>query len=260
MPSYLNFRSTFRLLLPLILFTLVGHSALAKEKSPQVLMKAIYTGKISGWDIELERTLTQHPDGHYRLRSYADKLFASIEEMSTFTIKDGRIQPQEYTYERSVFGKKTVERIAYDWKKGQAQYTRSDRKRNNTQHELTSAVLDPALYQLAVQADLAKGQDGLLYDFIKRKRIEQYHLKTVDNESLSLSGKTHEAVVVLRKDPDSDKTTKVWVAPELNHVIAKIHHIDKDGDEFQITLKDLKVNKQMLDDFYRAFSNNRQAQ
>lgn len=260
MSPLLSFRIVFRPFLALLLLVLAGHSTAAKEESPQLLMTALYAGSISGWDIELERTLTQYPDGHYRLRSYADKLFAFIEETSTFTLKDGLIQPQEYTYKRSVFGKKTVERIVYNWAEGQAQYTRSDRKKNNTKHKLTPATLDPALYQLALQADLAKGQDGLLYDFIKRKRTEQYHLKTIEEESLSLSGRSLKATVVLRKDPDSDKTTKVWVAPELNHVIAKIHHTDKDGDEFQITLKDLRVNAQLLDDFYRAFSNNKQAQ
>lgn len=256
MLSYLRYRSALHHLLLIALLVISGTKAWAKDDSPQVLMSAVYEGKISGWNVELERTLTQYPDGHYRLRSYASKLFASIEETSTFILEDGHILPQEYVYKRSVFGNKSVERIVYDWDKGQAKYTRSDRKQNNTEHTLKPNLLDPALYQLALQADLAKGHDGLHYRFIKRKRIEQYHLKTMANETTHLAGKKYDATVVLREDPDSDKTTKVWVAPALNHVITKIQHTDKGGDEFEITLTKLSVNEKALNKFYRAFSNN----
>lgn len=260
MLSHRYYRSALHHLLLIALFVFSGPKAWAADDSPQVLMRAVYEGKISGWNVELERTLTHYPDGHYRLRSYASKLFASIEETSRFIIKNGHILPQEYVYKRSVFGKKSVERITYDWGKGQAKYTRSDRERNNTEHTLKPSVLDPALYQLALQADLAKGQNGLHYRFIKRKRTEEYHLKTMANETIHFAGKKYEATVVLRKDPDSDKTTKVWVAPALNHAITKIQHTDKDGDEFEITLTKFSAKEDALNEFYRAFSNNDNAQ
>lgn len=243
-------------LLLLFLFTLQTGHAGSKKAEPQVLMSATYEGEISGWDVELQRTLTQYPDGRYLLRSYASKVFASIEETSSFIVKDGRILPQEYRYQRSVFGKKSTEKIAFDWQNKRALYTRSDRKQNNTEHALTHGVLDPALYQLAIQADLAKEHDGLHYRFIKRKRIEQYHLKAKMDETLALAGKKFDAAVVLREDPDSDKSTKVWSLPSHSHVIAKIQHTDKDGDEFEIRLSKFAVAEKALNDFYTSFSNN----
>lgn len=243
-------------LLLLLLLTLQMSHAGPKEAKPQVLMSATYEGKISGWNVELQRTLTQYPDGRYLLRSYASKVFASIEETSSFIVKEGRVMPQEYRYERSVFGKKSTEKIVFEWENKRALYTRSDRKQNNTEHKLTHGVLDPALYQLAIQADLAKGHEGLHYRFIKRKRIEQYHLKAKMDETLAFAGKNFEAAVVLREDPDSDKSTKVWSLPSHSHVIAKIQHTDKDGDEFEITLSKFAVAEKALNDFYQSFSNN----
>lgn len=236
--------------------SLLAHQAGAKEDSAQRIMSAIYEGEVSGWDVELKRTLTQYPDGRYRLRSHASKVFASIEETSIFTLKNGEIQPLEYRYERSVFGKKAVERIVYDWDSMRAQYTRSDRQKNNTEHKLTPGVLDPALYQLAIQADLAKGHNDLQYRFIKRKRTESYDLMAKTNETVGFAGKKYEAAVVLREDPDSDKSTKVWVLPALDYMIARIQHVDKDGDQFEISLTKYSVAEKQLDRFYKAFSNN----
>lgn len=231
----------------------------AQDDSSQRILSATYEGKISGWNVELDRTLTQYPDGRYLLRSHASKVFASIEETSLFRLNDGRIQPLEYRYERSVFGKKAVERIVYDWDALRAQYTRSDRKKNNTEHKLTPGLLDPALYQLAIQADLAKGHQDLQYRFIKRKRIEGYDLLAKTDETVSFAGKKYQAAVVLRDDPKSEKSTKVWVLPELDYMIARIQHIDKDGDEFEISLAKYAADKEQLDRFYRAFSNNSNA-
>lgn len=240
--------------LVVLLVSLLGSHASAE--TAKLIMKATYEGEISGWDVELERTLIAYPDGRYLLRSYASKVFASIEETSLFSLKDGKVQPQEYRYERSIFGKKTLEKIVYDWQGMTAQYTRSDRSRNNTQHTLTPGLLDPALYQLAIQADLAKNHKGLHYRFIKRKHIEQYSLLAKTSETVHVAGKEHQASVVLRNDPDSKKATKVWVVPALNHMIAKIHHVDRDGDTFEINLSKYAVAENMLNDFYRAFSNN----
>lgn len=255
MLKYLHVTAYHRFLLSALLAMAAAHGW-AKDAEPQLLMSATYQARISGWNVELERTLTQYPSGRYALRSYASKLIASIEETSVFTIKNGLIQPLEYRYHRNVFGRKATEKIVYDWEKQRAYYTRSDREQNNTEHKLTPGLLDPALYQLAIQADLAKGHNGLHYSFIKRKRIEHYQLEAKEDETVSFADKNYAAIVVLREDPDSDKSTKVWTVPALNYIVAKIEHTDKKGDEFEINLTKFATAESALNDFYSAFSNN----
>lgn len=255
MLSLLHAKPT-RSLLVLMLLTASLLVTNVRAEPAKLIMKATYEGEISGWGVELERTLIAYPDGRYQLRSYASKIFASIEETSVFSLHEGHARPHEYRYARSIFGKKAVEKIVYDWDKMSAQYTRSDRQRNNTQHTLTPGLLDPALYQLAIQADLAKNHTDLDYRFVKRKGIEQYKLLAKTSETVTVAGKKHQAAVVLREDPESKKSTKVWVVPALDHMIAKIHHIDRDGDEFEIDLTKYAVAEDMLNDFYQAFSNN----
>ena len=250
--------NTITVLFCSLLFSLVANASATDAETS--LMQAVYKGKISGWKVELKRSLIRYPDGQYQLRSSAENLFASIEEKSLFELKEGRLVPQEYTYERSIFGKKSLEKIAYDWTKNQAFYTRSDRERNNTEHALSTYLMDPALYQIAIQADLAKGQDFLHYRYIKRKYIDEYQLHIQDNESIIIDDKKYDAKVVLRKDPDSDKSTKVWVVPKLHYMIAKIQHTDKDGDEFSITLANYSADTNQLEQFYQSFTNNLAAQ
>jgi Protein of unknown function (DUF3108) len=246
----------FKYLVIATLFALMSSPTSAQTNAAERLMSATYTGKVSGWHVELERTLTLQPNGRYQLRSHAKKVFAAIEEISTFTLVKGQIQPQEYVYQRNIFGKKSVERIVFDWKKGRAIYTRSDRKQNYTEHPLTAGLLDPALYQLAIQADLAKGHSHLSYALIKRKRIEHFHLKAMKSEKMTLADKEYEASVVFREDADGEKSTKVWVLPALDFMIANIRHIEKNNDQFEIKLTKYSVDNLALNNFYRAFSNN----
>ena len=69
----------------------------------KVTYKADYRGlPISAKGI---RELQQTASGQHLLKSSAKSLFATIEESSTFLLKDGIAQPQAYRYQRTGLGK-----------------------------------------------------------------------------------------------------------------------------------------------------------
>lgn len=224
--------------------------ALAADK-PEVLSRSVYKGSISGWKVEMVRTLTQNGDGNYSLRSEAKNMFASIMENSDFTVKNRSLLPLDYVYDRRVFGRQTREQIVFDWGAQSAFYTRSDRAQNNTRHPLHQPVLDPALYQLALQADLANHVSDLNYEFIKRKRLETYQFERLAGEAFQLHKKTYKTLILMREDKEKKKTTKVWVLPELDYLVGKIQHTD-DGDTYQVTLASYQGNPAGLRAFYAS--------
>jgi hypothetical protein len=214
-----------------------------------VLSQSVYKGSISGWKVEMVRTLKQTSDNRYELRSEAKNLFASIREVSEFEIKDEQIRPLFYLYERKVFGRNAKEEIAFDWPEGVAHYSRSDRPQNNTSHNIEPGILDPALYQLAMQAELAQGLDTFSYTFVKRKRIETYAFTTQPSDKLKIGKQTYDAEVVSREDRDKDKSTKIWVIPDLDHQVGQILHTD-DGDTYQIRLAEYRGDSAQLKQLY----------
>jgi hypothetical protein len=221
------------------------------QANPETLSRSVYKGSFSGWKVEMVRTLTHTGNDQYVLRSEAKNLFASVVETSEFSLQRPQLIPTSYVYTRSVFGRQANEKIQFDWQANTAFYSRSDRPQNNMQHTLVTGLLDPALYQIALQADLANGKENLQYTFIKRKRQETYEFQLLPNEQFSLQKKNYDALVLLRKDTDNNKTTRIWVLPELDYQVAKIHHTD-DGDTYEITLAAYQGDSVRLKQFYNS--------
>ncbi len=222
----------------------------AKATADVELARSVYKGTVSSWNVEMVRTLTQLDDNRYRLRSEAKNMFASIKENSEFSATDGRIVPLNYAYDRKVFGRHTSEKIAFDWGANNAFYSRSDRS-NRTEHPLTEGLLDPALYQLALQADLAGDKKNLSYKFLKRRRVETYDFQVIGEEQFKLQNKTYGALVVVREDKAKGKSTRVWILPQLDYQVAKIQHTD-DGDTYEVHLVSYKSDGGKLQQLYRS--------
>lgn len=238
-----------------ILGLLFLHLCAQAADDREILSRSVYKGSISGWKVEMVRTLSHNDNNHYSLRSEAKNMFASVVENSDFVIKNQHLTPLAYEYDRRVFGRQAKEKIQFDWNSQSALYTRSDRKQNNTEHPLQENILDPALYQLALQADLANGVLDLNYTFIKRKRLETYQFRLLTQEKFQLQKKSYDALVLMREDKEKQKTTKVWVLPQLDYQVGKIQHTDGD-DTYQVTLAAYEGDSAGLKAFYKRLLRN----
>lgn len=237
--------------LPFLFFLLQLFPSLASAED--LLSRSVYKGTISGWKIEMTRTLTQKSASEFELKSEARNMIASVYESSQFEIKDGELRPLHYIYERKILGRRVVETIRFDWSTNKAYYSRSDRPQNNTTHTLTPGLLDPALYQLLMQADLSQNKQTLSYDFIKRKRIEKYRFELLKEDVFVLDKQSQKALLVIHQDEDKDKNTKLWILPNLNYQIAQIQHLD-DGDLYEVRLSEHRDHSEKLQDFFKKIS------
>lgn len=217
------------------------------------LARGVYKGNISGWKADIVRTLSQSSADRYQFSSEAKNLFASVREISEFEFHNEQIRPLTYVYERKIFGRNTVEKITFDWDAGTAYYTRNDRPQNNTSHQLEEGILDPALYQLVMQADLAHNRETLSYKFIKRKRIETYEFDRLPEEQLEIGKKSFQTQAVAREDKQDGRVTQIWIAPEIDYQVGQIRHTD-DGDTYQIRLAEYRGDSQALKQLYSRIS------
>ncbi len=231
----------------LILILVAAQPCFAGIKN--TLFTADYQGEFSGWNIKVTRRLTEQ-DGVYQFESESKNLFASMREVSEFVITDQQIIPRSYEYRRRVFGRQKSETIAFDWDTKLALYRRSDRPKSSTQHPLTGPTLDPSLYQLQLQADIANGVTDLSYSFIKRKKQHHYAFRRGEEDRFKLDKVNRNALIVERVGQDQGESTRVWMLPELGAQIAKIVHQDDDGDTFEIDLAHYESDSVALQDFY----------
>ncbi|HEY7774893.1 MAG TPA: DUF3108 domain-containing protein [Marinagarivorans sp.] len=211
-------------------------SALSTQISlAQPLFEAVYEGEYSNFNITMTRTLNGEK-GQYTLDSKAKSFMAKIDERSEFNLEGDHLRPKSYGYERKIFGVKKREDLAFDWKARTATYTKNGDREG--QQRLKAGMLDPTLYQLQLQRDLAANpkQKDFNYTFIRRNQTKTYDFKRTDDGTIALGDKQYSAIVVVRAD-DSKKETRLWLIPELDYVLAKIRHTDEDGDTYEVLLK-----------------------
>ncbi|MEY4589764.1 MAG: hypothetical protein RL497_1840 [Pseudomonadota bacterium] len=214
------------------------------------LFTATYKGKYNGWNITLERSLKEVALGQYNLVSQASNFIGQLEESSEFSINNHQLTPKLYSYNRRIFGKSNSETLRFSWATNEAFYTRANKKQDSRTLTIKPGTLDSALYQLQLQRDLALQRTELNYTFIKRKDIKLYQFKVVSSDLFTLNNSPLKAVIVERQE-NSNKKTRIWLLPDLNWQIARIQHKEESGDTYTIELVRYSGDKTLLDNFYR---------
>ena len=201
--------------------------------SAEPLFTAEYQGAYGSMNITMVRTLTQ-TGSSYTLQSSATSFMASIDEVSQFSTNLGQLTANNYRYERKIFGVKKHETLDFDWSKNQVSYTK-DNKNKGTQ-KLAIGTLDPTLYQLQLQRDLAQNpeQTSFSYTFARRNHTKTYHFKRQAQEAITFDGKNYQALVFARtKDNNNKETPSEFIVPPLYAV--KVWVDDKLREELKLS-------------------------
>jgi hypothetical protein len=220
------------------------------------LFRSVYTGRYANMNLTLIRTLTSQDQQQFLLSSQAENLLGSILENSEFAINQRFPEPQKYLYQRKILGKKSTESLTFNWPKKKAFYDRDDKAEQRAEHKIVPGILDPTLYQLALQADAANKKNKFQYQFIKRKRVESYRFELVGKDTFKLEKKIYQALVLERKDPQNHKNTKIWLLPELDYQMGKIQHSD-DGKTHEMVLTKYRGDTAKVSQFYQRLNANK---
>lgn len=188
-----------------------------------------------------ERNLEQQADGTWELTFKASMLVAGVIESSHLDLQGNRIRPLRYQYERTGLGKPKKVRQEYDWPALQAVVQEKDRER---QLPLHAGVLDKSSYQLALQHDLARGEDSLSYIVLDGDDFDTHDFRILGEEIISTPAGDLNTVKVERvRDPgQSKRKTTLWFAKDWNHLLVQLNQVERDGKEYTIMLDQGRVD------------------
>lgn len=187
------------------------------------------------------RQLEKTADGGWKLLFKATMLVAGLTEESHFRYDNQRFVPLSYRFERNGLGKSKKIVHDFDWK-GKL-VTGIDRD-HPVKLVLKSGLLDKSTYQLALQEDVAAGKKSISYQVLDGDEIETYDFRVLGEEPVATEAGQIDAIKVERvRDPTkSNRQTVLWFAKDWDHLLVRLHQVEKDGKEYQIMLKQGTVN------------------
>lgn len=188
-----------------------------------------------------ERSLTRLREGGWELRFEASMLVASFSESSRFKEEHGVPVPLSYQYSRSGMGSSRSVEQDFDWSSRQILGVRKGKPYRVPLHR---GLLDRSTYQIALQQDVARGKTAMTYQVLDEAEVETYDFRVLNEENVRTRVGLVRAVKVERvRDPgQSRRRTTLWFAPEWNYLLVRLHQRENDGKEYQIMLKEGRVN------------------
>ena len=93
-------------------------------------------------------------------------------------------------------------------------------------------VFDPLNVQIQIRKNVIAGlmKFSLMLPDLKTGAIEANNYKVVDNGNFEVDGTNYPCIIVERIRLQDDRTTRYFLAPDLNYLIIKVEDQDQDGD------------------------------
>lgn len=202
------------------------------------LLQARYEASYRGFELGLIRSLTSIGDRQYRFDSVADSAIARIEESSTFSLDaGGNWMPQHYRYRQKIFGISRGYELQFDPENRSATYIDNGERRHLG---LEPGTLDPLLYQLKMQHDLAHEQDRFSYRFLRRGKLKHYEFRLEGPDNLELNGRELKTLRLAKEDEDADESTRIWFSPGNGYQLARLSYSDE-GASYRIDLDEIRI-------------------
>jgi hypothetical protein len=93
-------------------------------------------------------------------------------------------------------------------------------------------VFDPLNVQIQIRKNVIAGlmEFSLMLPDLKTGAIEANNYKVIGNGSFEVEGKNYSCIIVERIRLQDDRTTRYFLAPDLDYLIIKVEDEDGDGD------------------------------
>ncbi|NVK41929.1 MAG: DUF3108 domain-containing protein [Oceanospirillaceae bacterium] len=216
------------------LLTLLPLPTLLQASEP--LLESTYKARYRGFDLELTRTLTPLGNDQFRFDSIADSALAQIEESSTFSRDSrGKWTPHHYSYSQKIFGLSKGYELQFNEAGGKATYSDKDGDKTIS---ISPDTLDPLLYQLRMQHDIARQRGGYSYHFLRRGKLKRYTFKVEGQDVLPLNGEGVETTRLVKDDGDDD--TRIWFSNGDGYQLTRLTYSD-DGETYEINLDSVRA-------------------
>ena len=208
----------------LIAATALTAAASVQATEPYTAEYKVRASIASGTSVQRLRV---EPDGSYIFTVETEPtgfagLFVSgkAEEMSIFRIEDdGAIRPLEYRSIDELDDDGKYGKVVFDWENETVSSTWKGERKDFV---LSEGMLDTGSLQIALMDRAAQGIEQTRFEVVHKNRLKEYVFSRIDEETVNTGAGEYETVVYERQRPGSDRVTRLWLAPELDHLPVKM--------------------------------------
>ena len=227
--------------IPALLISLLSLPANSTDSAPLAPVSAVYSLSGGGFPftIRAERTVERHDNGDWEMVIRAGNLLGEVRETSRFRWQEDCLpRSHYYGYLRRGLGMRREAHVRISPDDGQARIKRHDR--DETTLEITPTTTDQLAQGLALQCMVARGDTEMELDVINERRLETMKYRALPHERVPTRMGRMDAIPVERvRDDDSERSTTMWFAPEMDHALVRMVQ-DDDGDRFELQIRERK--------------------
>lgn len=217
-----------------LIIVLACASQLCAEENLPPPFEAFYTIFKKGAEVaKMHRSLSQLDNGEYIYRSETNStglvsIFYKLHilEESHWHLKNQKIQPLDYSYQRIKKKKKSHKETIFDWENHQVNSIVNGRK---STLELKPEMTDKLLYQLDIMHNLEIGHQPASYTVIDGTKIKTYNFEYLGEEFLETPIGRLNTVKIIRQKPGDKGNLTLWCAGELHFLPVMVETTDDEG-------------------------------
>lgn len=188
------------------------------------------------FDIDADRTLQQLADNSWQLQFSASASAASLDEVTHFTLTNGKIQPLEYSLKGAGLIQEDDRAFRFDHKAKTVLNSLSSDIFKNQWHD---QIQDRLSYMLQISLDVAAGKRQLEYPVFEKNKIKMHHYEVVGEETLNTRIGPLRTVKVRQVRQDKRSIT-AWLAIDHQYVLVKLADKQNNNTRYAIDLVSLE--------------------
>jgi hypothetical protein len=212
----------------------------AAASSNALSFSANYKANIKGFAVKASRELKILDNQQYQLSFRAKSWAATIDEVSTFALKDSVIEANTYHYTQTALGKTKERTLAFN--RDKKTITSVDKGDSISIANSDHLALDKLNYQLQLQLDLRTDKPNLHYKIADRGSLQDYRFELQGDETLSTAvGDLHTVKIKVIRE-NTHKITYIWFAKDWDYLLVQLKQYEDDKQKLSITLDTATVN------------------
>jgi hypothetical protein len=207
---------------------------------------AEYVAKYGGFRASAERSLTKDNARNFVLHSsmkvkLLGQTLSEIRETSEFTLNDetGQAKPVFYEFNQTGVGERKRQ-ITFDWEQSNSTIQIEHQEINIP---LEGNEMDNLSAYVEIRRQLMAGNKEITFPGIYKGELEEIHYQVTGEELIeSLPGTFHTLRLERIREPDSDRSTLIWLAPEWDYLLVKLVQEEPGNSTISLELKSATVN------------------
>ena len=211
-----------------ILFVLISANLLAQD-IPDYKGEYVFTNsKVSMRGIR--ELITHEEDGKRTIQFNAKFPLGRIKIISDFSEMNNLISSTQYYVDAKILIRSDKRTLNFDQSsgtltsKGKFEWSQTLLKNEN--------VFDPLNVQIQIRKNVIAGLKdfSLMLPDLKTGAIEANNYKVVDSDSFEVDGTVYPCIIVERIRLQDNRTTRYFLAPDIDYLIIKVEDEHQDGD------------------------------